>query len=375
MPDIRITVARQNLRDARVEPDDALPLAPGQARLAIDQFALTANNITYAAFGDAMRYWDFFPCQAADRGCIPVWGHATVTASTCDGVNVGERFYGFWPMATALTVEPARVSSSGFTDGASHRQGLAAVYNQYQRVPAATSPIAPAALDHAEALTALLRPLFTTAFLIDDFLDEARSFGATTVLMSSASSKTAAATAFCLARRRGQAGAARVVGLTSATNLTHTAALGVYDNVLPYDALVAADDGASAVYVDFSGSAALRRSVHTHWADRLAHSAAIGGTHWEDLSGAGPLPGPRPTLFFAPAQVKQRLADWGAPAFGQRVDAAWAEFLRTVDGPAQPWIQVQRLAGTPAVIAALADQLDGRVPASVGQVMSLRTAA
>ncbi len=375
MTDIRITVARQNLRDARVEPDEALPLQPGQARLSIDQFALTANNITYAAFGDAMRYWDFFPCQAVDRGCIPVWGHATVTGSACDGVRVGERFYGFWPMATALTVEPARVSAMGFTDAAGHRQGLAAVYNQYQRVPAATAPNPAAALGHGEALTALLRPLFTTAFLIDDFLDEARTFGATTVLMSSASSKTAAATAFCLARRRGQPGGARVVGLTSATNLAHTATLGVYDSVLPYDALATADDGAGAVYVDFSGSAALRRSVHAHWADRLAHSAAIGGTHWEDLTGTGPLPGPRPILFFAPARVKQRLADWGPPAFGQRVDAAWADFVRAVDGSDRPWIQVQRLAGTSAVIAAVADQLDGRVPASVGQVMSLRAAA
>ena len=44
-------------------------------RLAIVSFALTANNITYAAFGDAMNYWQFFPVPGDDGaawGCIPV---------------------------------------------------------------------------------------------------------------------------------------------------------------------------------------------------------------------------------------------------------------------------------------------------------------
>jgi len=46
-------------------------LQPGQARLHIDHFALTANNITYAAFGEAMGYWQFFPASSG-WGCIPV---------------------------------------------------------------------------------------------------------------------------------------------------------------------------------------------------------------------------------------------------------------------------------------------------------------
>ncbi len=52
-----------------------------------------------------------------------------------------------------------------------------------------------------EAEQALLQPLFTTAFLIDDFLHDSGNFGARQVLLSSASSKTAYATASCLARR------------------------------------------------------------------------------------------------------------------------------------------------------------------------------
>jgi hypothetical protein len=36
-------------------------LQPGQALLRVDRVGMTANNVTYAVFGDAMRYWDFFP--------------------------------------------------------------------------------------------------------------------------------------------------------------------------------------------------------------------------------------------------------------------------------------------------------------------------
>lgn len=53
----RLFIARGDLH--RVEfgpdPDAARPLAEGQARLALEHFALTANNITYAAFGEQMK--------------------------------------------------------------------------------------------------------------------------------------------------------------------------------------------------------------------------------------------------------------------------------------------------------------------------------
>ena len=69
----------------------------GRVRVAIACFALTSNNITYAAFSDAMNYWRFFPVLQADgtpdlaRGCIPVWGFGTVFESRCPEVAAGER--------------------------------------------------------------------------------------------------------------------------------------------------------------------------------------------------------------------------------------------------------------------------------------------
>jgi hypothetical protein len=85
----RLFIARATLGQAHLGPDPDAPaqrrLAPGQARLAVDSFALTANNITYAAFGEAMKYWQLFPAgpaaSGAALGCLPVWGFATVAES------------------------------------------------------------------------------------------------------------------------------------------------------------------------------------------------------------------------------------------------------------------------------------------------------
>ena len=123
-----------------------------------------------------------------------------------------------------------------------------------------------------EAELALLRPLFITSFLIDDFLADNGFFGAATVLLSSASSKTAYGTAFCLAQRRGREGAVKIVGLTSPQNVAFTEGLGCFDHVLAYDAIDSLPADVPSVYVDMSGSAGVRAAVHGHFGDALRYS-------------------------------------------------------------------------------------------------------
>ena len=53
-------------------PDD------GEALLRVESFGLTSNNITYAVFGEAMNYWDFFPASGPEWGKLNVWGYARV---------------------------------------------------------------------------------------------------------------------------------------------------------------------------------------------------------------------------------------------------------------------------------------------------------
>jgi len=294
-------VQRQNLREVRWIEDEAasVPLAADQVRLRVDCFALTSNNVTYGAFGDTMRYWDFYPCPVEGFGRIPVWGFADVVESGVEGVPVGERFFGYYPMSSHVVLQPTHVDDSGFVDGAAHRRELHAVYNKLTRCRTD-----PAYRPEQEAEMALLRPLYVTSFLIDDFLADNAFFGAKTVVIASASSKTAYGTAFCLSRRRGSPDAPTVVGLTSPANRAFTESLGCYDRVLAYEDLATLPADTPAVYVDMSGNAALRAQVHAHFGELLAYSCSVGGTHWDELGGGKGLAGPRPGLFFAPAQIK-----------------------------------------------------------------------
>ena len=141
---------------------------------------------------------------------------------------VGERLYGYWPMASDAVLQPHKASAAGFADGAAHRAGLHAVYNHYLRCSAD-----PFYRPETEDLQALLRPLFITSWLIDDFLADQGFYGAGTLLLSSASSKTAYGTAFQLAQRAG----VQVVGLTSQANQAFCESLGCYHRVVAYEDL------------------------------------------------------------------------------------------------------------------------------------------
>lgn len=343
-------VAKTDLRRSEFRDVEPPPLADGQVRLAIESFALTANNITYAVFGEMMKYWDFFPGPDG-FGRVPVWGHARVEASAHPDIAVGQRFYGYWPMSTHLTVQ-AKPGKTGFTDASPHRQHLAVVYNQYQAVGAD---------DGLEAHKALLQPLFITSFLIEDLLDEHSLYGARSVVLSSASSKTAIGLAYLLRQR----GAAKVVGLTSPRNVGFVEGLGYYDQVVTYADLPTADIARPAVFVDFAGDAGVLRAVHETFGTDLALSLLVGGTHWEAEKGGGELPGPKPVFFFAPDRIAKRRTDWAPGEFERRYGAAWAGFV--ADAPR--WLKVELGAGRGAIQAAYLAQVDGGTSPDVGVVL------
>jgi len=80
-----------------------------------------------------LQYWQLFPAPE-DFGNIPVWGFGEVIASTHPAIAVGERLFGYFPMATHLVIEAADVGKRGLRDAAAHRQDVASVYNAYARV-------------------------------------------------------------------------------------------------------------------------------------------------------------------------------------------------------------------------------------------------
>lgn len=139
---VEVQVRKNTITEHRLVNRPTPDLADGDVLLRVDRFAVTANNVTYAVFGDAMNYWNFFPSAEPEWGIVPVWGFGDVVESRCDGVAVGERFYGYYPMASHVVVQPAKVTPTGFFDGVSHRRELHSVYNNYVRVSADPSYVA-----------------------------------------------------------------------------------------------------------------------------------------------------------------------------------------------------------------------------------------
>ena len=352
-------VRKDALHETRIAPVDRPRLVTGQVLAAVDRFAFTANNVTYAVFGEMMQYWHFWPAPEG-WGRIPVWGFADVVASESPDVPVGERLFGYWPMSTYAVLEPAHVTAGGFHDGTAHRQHLHALYNSYTRV-AGDPGYDPAHEDQQM----LLRVLFLTAFLIDDVLADNDFFGARSVVIGSASSKTGLALAHCLHENR--RGRVEVVGLTSARNRPFVEGLGCYDRVVAYDD-VATLPKTPTVFVDMAGNGDVVRAVHEHFGDALRYSCVVGGTHWDKVAMGQSLPGPSPTLFFAPDQVAKRTREWGADVLQQKMGAAWRAFL----APSSRWIRVVRHAGSHAMERVYQDVLAGRATPDEGHVLSPR---
>lgn len=305
-------VNRADLRRTEIISGTAMPeLKPGQIRLKIDQFGLSANNITYAVFGDAMSYWNFFPTNGG-WGRVPVWGFADIVQSNAEGLEEGERVYGYLPMSSDLIVDVVKLNDVSFIDGAAHRRNLSLIYNQYIRVKSD-----PAYDVDKEELQMLFRPLFMTSFLIEDFLQDNDLYGTDAVILSSASSKTSIGLAWCLANN--PTSKARIIGLTSAGNKEFVESLGIYSDVVEYKNLGDIPASQKTVFVDMAGNGQLLHDVHHYFQDNLKYSCMVGGTHWEDRQAQHDLPGAKPEFFFAPTQGQKRVKEVGPAAFQQKM--------------------------------------------------------
>ncbi|EAY31979.1 DUF2855 family protein [Microscilla marina] len=344
-----------------VETSYSENLQPHQVLLKIDQFAFTSNNITYAIVGDKMGYWKFFPTQER-HGIIPVWGFADVAVSNHPDILPGQRFYGYYPMSSHLLVTAGKVAPHSFIDVSTHRQGLAPVYNSYVNI---TQDL----LYHPqkEALHSLYAPLFQTSFLIEDLVADQAFFGATHIVLTSASSKTAQALAFLLALRKKQENLSiHIVGLTSAKNTDFVQQLGWYDQVLTYGQITTLNPQQKHVVVDFTGNHQTQYQLQTHLQQQLAYNCLVGLTDWQHLQGAQTLPQPG-EFFFAPTQMQKRVKDWGLDELKKRVAKVWHQFTTEV----QPAIVVDKHQGSQALEQLYQHMLSGQVDPQKGHTVSL----
>jgi hypothetical protein len=361
-PAVDFVVGRTDLKRTAFVPARAsenAPLAPGQVLVRLDKFALTANNVTYGTVGDMIGYWGFFPADEG-WGRIPVWGFGDVARSTQADVAAGERLYGYFPISTYVVLQPERVALAGFVDGTAHRAALPPIYNQYARV-AGDQSFGRASEDHV----ALFRPLFTTSFLLDDFFAGQDFFGARSVVLSSASSKTALGLAFLL--HEGRRERVEVIGLTSRANLAFVEGTGYYAKVVAYDDLATLANASPTVFVDFAGNGAVLGAVHRHFGAQLRYSCRVGLTHWDRMAAPESVPGPEPIFFFAPDHARKHIEAGGAGAFRARVDDAMTKFSAS----ASRWLRVVEGRGPDAVESVYRALLEGRTDPAAGHILSL----
>ncbi len=352
----QVQVKRKAFSEYRLVEQAEPKLKDGEVLARIDKFALTANNVTYALSGDMIGYWKFFPADEP-WGIVPVWGFADIVASRCPDVPVGERIWGFLPTATHVVLAPTQVSSRAFVDGASHRAQLPPIYNAYQR----TSADAPE-MKALEDARCILFPLFSTSFLLDDYLADNAFFGAQQVLVGSASSKTGFGLCNLLHRRSQPR--PRVVGLTSPKNVSFVERRGVCDEVVTYDQIATRDAAVPTAFVDMSGDGSVISAIHQCFGSNLKLSCAVGATHWTAERFRGEGAAVPHEFFFAPGQFLKREKEWGP---GEPMRRAARESARMA-GELAGLMRIDHVSGPEAVARVFNDLVANRIAPDVGVI-------
>lgn len=352
---MHLEIDRRDIRTRRmVATSPPAAASPGQVVLAVEKFALTSNNISYALSGDMLDYWGFYPTEQG-WGRLPAMGFGVVTASANADIAVGSRYFGFYPVSDHHVVQ-AVAKGGGFVDDAPHRANHAMAYRQFETAD-------PGFSDDDESYYLLLRGLFVTSFLAEDFLADNDMFGAGQILITSASSKTSLA----LAHEYKKNARGHSVGLTSAANVDFCEATGLYDQVLTYDDIESLDSRKNSVVVDMAGNSAVLARIHRHFGDVLGHSCRIGATHWDRTGNVDSLPGPKPAFFFAPSQLAKRGKEWGRAELEKKMGSALAAFM--VD--ARRWLTVREARGADALLDTYDALIQGRTNPADGHVLSL----
>ena len=352
----RLLIDQKAIPQTRLEDVAQAPLTQGQARLKLLSFALTSNNVTYAASGFAIGYWKFFPTGIDGLGLVPVWGTAEVVESSSDALATGTRLYGFYPLAEELVITPQADGHGAIVDAAPHRTELPAVYNRYTPVRAGKA--------HDDHMRALLQPLLATSYLICDWLMDNDYFGATQIIVGSASSKTGLGLCKYLAEPAERT--YKIIGLTSERNRDFVKGLDACDQVLSYDEIAELAQEPS-VYVDMSGNGAVKQKVHATLKDQLKHSSAVGISHWDQFQPQIALEGPKPQFFFAPAQIAKRREEWGAGVIEKKITESWKRLAADASG----WLELKQHAGIGQAADVWAALADGTANPRHGHIITL----
>ena len=251
-----LSVDPHRVGNAVMSTFETLPIEDGEARFALESFALSANNVTYVQTAGDFGYDKLFD-NPAGRMIPPVWGYAVVVESR-SALEIGSRWYGLWPAGSHLTVRP-KMTRAGFRDVTARRTALNPLYNGY--LPGGPD-------DTREQITqASLRPLHFLAYVVSrDLKHELKRYAR--VVVTSASSKTSTALAWELRDLN-------PIGLTSAKRVGFVQGTGFWTRVLPYTRTT--DIGAGSAVVQF-----LSRTSATYDVNRVTPDKLV--QFWAEIS-------------------------------------------------------------------------------------------
>lgn len=309
-----------------VEAPERPGLDDGQTLVRVDAFALTANTMTYATSSEAYGFWELFPSDEAGMGRLPAWGTGTVVASRSLTAVAGTVLFGFFPMASHLVVTPAP-TRTGVRDAAGHRRGVHPAYNRYRDVTGWAEE------DLVREM--LLRPVHLLAFVVAEHLREHGVWGATDVIVTSASSKAGAGLAHAL-RHHGL----RRTGVTATGRTGLVGGWGLFERVVSYEEAGDLATAGKAVVIDVAGDEVVLSRIVDGLGGGAAGVLRVGTTH-----GGGSGDG---ELFFAPSHIERLVGLWGAASFEERFAAELDAFARV----SARWLRTRLQVGQAGAAAA-----------------------
>lgn len=326
-------VKKENFTEGRIIEFPSPDLEDGQVLLTIEKFAYTSNNITYAVAGYTLKYWDFFPPAQNENqewGIIPVWGSAIVKKSNAKKISVGDRFFGYFPCADQVILQPAKVTKHQIIEGAPHRASLPKPYNVY-------SWLSTQGQQEMEKYRMLLGPLFLTAWCLKGTLASQNWYNAQQIIILSASSKTSLGLAYALKQHPH---APPVIGLTSRRNIDTIKDLDLYQQLFAYQDLMKIDLK-NAVLVDMSGNAKVIRNLNKHLNDKLNYCLRVGLTHWDENTSNQLISKDKSKFFFAPSYLEKYIASHGIEAYDKEKE----QFLKQAFRDASSWLKFETING------------------------------
>ncbi len=347
---------KKAILNTSIKEEEMTSTADGEVILKVDKYALTSNNVTYAVIGYQVKYWDFFPAPEP-WGKVPVWGFATVEESKCEGVEVGEKVYGYFPMSQYLKIKAGKVNQFSFMDISEHRQALAPIYNTYSREGEILNfP------EGVEDFIPITKPLFMTSFSICEFLHLEDFFTSENVIITSASSKTSLGLAYTLKNIQKDHNK-NVIGLTSTRNVEFVKETGLYNQVIDYKDVAAEVPSKDSVMVDMAGNGKLNLALYEQLGERLKHLCKVGLTDWSSANMESKIPVAR--FFFAPTYAQGFFKKHG-PAKGNEITTkALYSFIET----ASKWIDLEYLSTFEDLQSTFTAMISGKVDPSKGYII------